>query len=47
MKKYYFKQNEVTFDNKGNFYNPHYSTKKADKYFNLLIYFQSSDSYYT
>lgn len=37
MKKYYFNQNEVIYDNKGHFYNPHYSTKETDKYFEILL----------
>ena len=37
MKKYYFKQNEEIYDDKGSFYRPHYSTDKTDKLFHNLL----------
>ena len=44
MKKFYFKQNEEIYDDKGNCYSPHYSTEKTDKYFeNLLENFIKSE----
>ena len=43
MNQYYFKQNEVITDEDNNIYNPNYSTKDSDFYFeNILKDFVSS-----
>ena len=36
-KKYYFKQNEEIYDDKGFCYSPYYSTQKSDEYFESLL----------